>query len=381
MGMNDASRCPPPPSLEELLGVRRVDRPMDLDFVHHAMALLDGERRRSVDTALLLVRLAGAPCVDLYIKDEAAHPTGSLKHRLASALFTFGVVNGTIRADTPVVEASSGSTAVSEAYFARLLNLPFHAVMPVDTSSTKLAAIEKLGGRCHLVQPGRIYGEALALARRTGGVYLDQFTFAERVMEWRGDNLAAALLAQMAGERHPVPDWIVVGAGTGGTATTIGRHLRFRRAQTRLCVADVEHSAFFDGFMRRDPGATCATASGIEGVGRPWVEPSFTPDLIDRMVKVPDAVSIAGMRLGGELLGRRVGASTGLNLVASLLVAKEMAEASRSGSIATLICDDGERYATTHHCRDWLMERGLLADVDIAEDRLRCVGMTGALPA
>ena len=367
----DAARRSPSPDVKELLGSTCVDRPVDLDFVDRALTLLDSDRRRSVDTALRLVPLAGAPGVDLYFKDEAAHPTGSLKHRLARALLIFGIVNGTIRSNTPVVEASSGSTAVSEAYFAQLLGLPFHAVMPVATSPAKIAAIEMLGGICHLVQPNSIYGQALGIARQLGGCYLDQFTFAERVTDWRGDNLAAVLLAQMDGERHPVPDWIVVGAGTGGTATTIGRHLRFRRLPTRLCVADVEHSAFFDGFARRDLGAICATASGIEGVGRPRMEPSFTPDLIDRMVRVPDAVSIAGMRIAGELLGRAVGASTGLNFVASLLIARDMAAAGRTGSIATLICDGGERYATTCHCDGWLTERGLIEDVEAAEAELR----------
>ena len=68
--------------------------------------------------------------VDLYLKDESTHPTGSLKHRLARSLFLYALCNGWIRAGTTVVEASSGSTAVSEAYFARMLGLPFVAVMP-----------------------------------------------------------------------------------------------------------------------------------------------------------------------------------------------------------------------------------------------------------
>ncbi len=51
-----------------------------------------------------------------------------------------------------MIEASSGSTAVSEAYFARLLGLPFIAVIPATTSPEKIAAIEFQGGRCHLVR-------------------------------------------------------------------------------------------------------------------------------------------------------------------------------------------------------------------------------------
>ncbi|STQ43438.1 Cysteine synthase [Ewingella americana] len=53
--------------------------------------------------------------------------SGSLKHRLARSLFLYGLCNGWIRENTPIIEASSGSTAISEAYFARLLGLPFIA--------------------------------------------------------------------------------------------------------------------------------------------------------------------------------------------------------------------------------------------------------------
>ena len=73
----------------------------------------------------------------------------------------------------------------------------------------------------------------------TGGHYLDQFTNAERATDWRGNNnIAESIFEQMGQEPHPIPDWIVVGAGTGGTSATIGRYIRYRRHATRLCVVD-----------------------------------------------------------------------------------------------------------------------------------------------
>ncbi len=93
------------------------------------------------------------------------HPTGSLKHRLARSLFLYGLCNGWIGPRTTVVEASSGSTAVSEAYFARMLGLPFIAVMPASTSPEKIALIEFQGGKCHLVDdPATVVAEARWLA-------------------------------------------------------------------------------------------------------------------------------------------------------------------------------------------------------------------------
>src|SRR5262249_3706013 len=156
----------------------------------------------------------------LYLKDESTHPTGSLKHRLARSLFLYGLCNGQIGAGTTVIDASSGSTAVSEAYFARMLGLPFVAVMPATTSVQKIALIERVGGTSYLVDdPTTVYAEAARLAREAKGHYLDQFTNAERATDWRGNNnIAESIFEQMTMERHPIPTWIVVGAGTGGTS-------------------------------------------------------------------------------------------------------------------------------------------------------------------
>ena len=97
------------------------------------------------------MRLPLSGPVDLYLKDESTHPTGSLKHRLARSLFLYALCNGWIGPTTTVVEASSGSTAVSEAYFAALIGVPFVAVMSRATSPAKIALIEREGGRCHLI--------------------------------------------------------------------------------------------------------------------------------------------------------------------------------------------------------------------------------------
>src|SRR6202034_1783321 len=92
-------------------------------WAHEAIATVEADANRSADTHLLVFPLPADWGIDLYLKDESTHPTGSLKHRLARSLFLYALCNGWIVEGTTVVEASSGSTAVSEAYFARLLGL------------------------------------------------------------------------------------------------------------------------------------------------------------------------------------------------------------------------------------------------------------------
>ena len=331
------------------------------DWVHEAVAKVEADANRSADTHLLVVPLPADWGIDLYLKDESTHPTGSLKHRLARSLFLYALCNGWIREGTPVVEASSGSTAVSEAYFARMLGLPFIAVMPASTSKEKISLIEFFGGTCHLVDdPGRVVDESRRLARDSGGHFMDQFTYAERATDWRGNNnIAESVYGQLAKERHPIPCWIVVGAGTGGTSATIGRYVRYRRLPTRLCVVDPENSAFFAGWARRDPDHRTGKGSRIEGIGRPRVEPSFLPDVVDRMIQVPDAASVAAMRVLAERTGHRAGGSTGTNLWGVCQVVSEMRAAGQQGSVVSLLCDGGERYGPTYYNDEWLRSQGL----------------------
>jgi cysteine synthase A len=331
-------------------------------WVAGAVRKIEADLQRSADTHLLRFPLPAVLAdagIDLYLKDESTHVTGSLKHRLARSLFLYSLCNGWLDQRTTVIESSSGSTAVSEAYFARMIGLPFVAVMPARTSLEKIELIQAQGGSCHLVgDPGTIYAESVRLAAECGGHYMDQFTHAERATDWRGNNnIAESIFAQLALERHPVPQWLVIGAGTGGTSATIGRYIRYRGHPSRLCVPDPEGSAFFPAWRDSDPART-GVGSRIEGIGRPRVEPSFVGQVIDRMTQVPDAASVGAMRAVEPVLGRRVGPSTGTNLWAAFGLADEMRAAGTSGSIVTLLCDSGDRYARTYYDDGWVTDQG-----------------------
>ncbi|MCM2374372.1 PLP-dependent cysteine synthase family protein [Aporhodopirellula aestuarii] len=333
---------------------------MTTSWAHDAIARIDADFNRSADTHLIKLPLAAFPGIDIYLKDESIHPSGSLKHRLARSLFLYAICNGWISESQAIVEASSGSTAISEAYFAKLLELPFHTVIPATTAKEKICKIRFLGGQCHLTDQSDIYSAAAGLATQLDGHYMDQFTFAERATDWRGNNnIAESLFRQMELEQHPEPKWVVMGAGTGGTSATIGRYIRYQKLATKLCVVDPENSVYYDYFHAGDASLTTPGRSRIEGIGRPRVEPSFVRTVIDRMVQVPDAASIATMRLLEGWLDRRCGASTGTNLWAVIKIAEEMRAAGETGSIVTLICDGGERYTETYYNDAWLELQGI----------------------
>ena len=337
------------------------------EWVNWAIGRIEADFNRSADTHLIPLPVPALPDIAIYLKDESSHPTGSLKHRLARSLFLYGLCNGWICEGTPVVEASSGSTAVSEAYFARMLGLRFIAVVPRSTAQAKIDAIAFYGGECHFVdEPGEVYAAAQSLADDLQGHYIDQFTYAERATDWRSNNnIAESIFAQMAREPHPVPRWIVCGAGTGGTSATIGRYARYNRFGTGVCVADPAGSVFHRHWADRSVARVDHSAGCIEGIGRQRVEPSFLPDIIDRMEIVEDIHSIAAAHEVSARLGRRCGGSTGTNVWACARLAAEIAERGEKGSIVSILCDDGARYRDTIFDDGWLAAR----DLDVAAPR------------
>lgn len=349
----------------------------DHQWINNAIKKIEADYQRSADTHLIKLDLPCVDGIDIYLKDESTHPTGSLKHRLARSLFLYAICNGWVGPETTIIESSSGSTAVSEAYFARLLGLPFIAVMPKCTARKKIEQIEMYGGQAHLVdRSDQIYAESHRLAQELNGHYMDQFTYAERATDWRGNsNIADSIFSQMKMEDHPVPTWIVMSPGTGGTSATIGRFIRYQKYDTKLCVVDPENSVFYDYFQSRDPNLTLACGSKIEGIGRPRVEPSFIPGVVDEMRKIPDAASLATAYWLEKLLGRKAGPSTGTNLYGVLQLASEMKQRGERGSIVTLLCDSGERYLDTYYNPEWVASN--ISDLQPYLDKLNLFEQTG----
>ena len=316
--------------------------------------------------------------IQLYFKNEAKSPTGSLKHRVAWALVMYGLVNGDIQSDTRLYEATSGNTGIAEAYFASLIGLNFTAVLRSTISRHKIEAVKQYGGEAALAPQGKPVDAHLKdLLRADPKSYdLNQFANAEKALDYfsgtpaENMNVANEIFKQMELEPHPCPAWIITGAGTGGTATSIARYIRkwtvLKRnpCPTRLAVVDPEYSVLFDWYLTGDESLTLPVTTRVEGIGSsgPVVFGrtfSLLRKGVSRMVKVPDRASLAAMHLASDLAGFAVGPSTGTNFFGALRVIKQMRDEGKPGSVVTLICDEGSRYKDTYYNPDWVKENGL----------------------
>ena len=250
-------------------------------WLHEAVRRIEADFQRSGHAPDPAAAARSAAGIDLYLKDESTHPTGSLKHRLARSLFLYALCNGWIarrhaRSSRPRQRLDRG---VSEAYFARLLGLPFIAVMPRSTSPEKVAQIEFHGGRCHFVDARRgVRRGAQRWRDDCGGHYMDQFTYAERATDWRGNNNIAEIIFAADGARA------ASGAGVDRGRRRHRRHQRHHRPLRALSLprhAAVRRRPRGLGVLRlpSQPATPRSPRRGsrIEGIGRPRVEPCFMP--------------------------------------------------------------------------------------------------------
>ena len=181
----------------------------DPAWVRDAIRLMWAERKRSGVTPLLHLSPPFSKDLHLYLKHEAKSPTGSLKHRVAWGLVMGALVNGAIGPRTHLFEATSGNTAIGEAYFAAKLGLPFTAVMRPGISELKIQAIKQYGSQVAIAPPGTSPGVYLEQLRQAEaeGYNLNQFANTEKVLDYfDADPDRAVELVRAPAEHLPFPD-------------------------------------------------------------------------------------------------------------------------------------------------------------------------------
>ena len=102
-----------------------------------------------------------------------------------------------------------------------------------------------------------------------------------------------------------------------------------------------------------------AATGALAKVGQIVLENHLKTCVVDAMIKVPDAASLAAIHWLETKLARRCGGSTGTNLIGAFLLMSQMAARSESGSVITLICDPGDRYAHTYYDASWRERNGI----------------------
>ncbi|MET9239305.1 hypothetical protein [Nonomuraea sp. NPDC003709] len=136
-----------------------------------------------------------------------------------------------------------------------------------------------------------------------------------------------------------------------------------------VAVADPDNSAYFPGWTLDVSDYATGMPSRIEGIGRPRVEPGFRPDLVDLVIPVPDAASVAAARHLRAVTGLAVGGSSGTALWAALELVERMRARGETGTVVSLVGDAADRHLATCHDDAWAAAKGL--DAGQFADELR----------
>ncbi|MFO0624006.1 MAG: cysteine synthase family protein [Polyangiales bacterium] len=300
------------------------------------------------DTPLVALERVGAGLpVPVLVKCEHLNPGGSIKDRIARAIVEDAERRGALRPGATLVEATAGNTGVGLALVAARRGYALVCVMPEKMSVDKRVALTALGARVIVTpnappsSPENFRNVARRLADEHGWFLTDQFNNPANVRA-HAETTAPEILAQTGGRVGA----FVAGAGTGGTISGVGRHLKANLPHVRVVLADPVGSALADWVETGVLGPDGRYA--VEGIGGSEAPANLHRDVIDAAERVSDEESFAMTRRLVCEEGLLVGGSAGTNVVAALRVA---ARGGLDGPVVTVLPDGWDRY----RAKPWMM--------------------------
>jgi cystathionine beta-synthase len=302
-----------------------------------------------------VTRLERGPC-RLFLKLESANPSGSLKDRPARSMIEAAEAAGHLKPGGTIVEATAGNTGLGLALVGARKGYRTLLVVPDKMAREKVLHARAMGAEVVITRsdvgkgdPDYYQDLAEAIARRTpGAFFINQFANPANPLAHE-QTTGPEILRQMDG----AVDAVVVGVGSGGGLTGIGRFMRQASPNTAMILADPEGSVLAPYVQTGRMPAVGSWA--VEGIGEDFVPPNADLTLVSAAYTIPDAESFAKSR---ELLraeGVLAGSSSGTLLAAALRYCCAQTEPKR---VVSLVCDSGAKYLSKVFNPTFLAQEG-----------------------
>ncbi|MGA7489219.1 MAG: pyridoxal-phosphate dependent enzyme [Xanthobacteraceae bacterium] len=308
------------------------------------------------ETPLIEVtRIERGPC-RLFLKLESANPSGSLKDRPARTMIEAAEADGRLASGGTIVEATAGNTGLGLALVGGRKGYRTLLVVPDKMAREKVLHAKAMGAEVVITRsdvgkghPDYFQDLAEAIARRTpGAFYVNQFANPANPRAHE-ETTGPEILRQMDGD----VDAVVVGVGSGGMLTGIGRFMRRASPKTAMILADPEGSVLA---AYVETGRMVAAGSwAVEGIGEDFIPPVADLGLVSQAFSIPDRESFATAR---ELLraeGVLGGSSSGALLAAALRYCRAQSAPKR---VVSLVCDSGAKYLSKVFNPTFLAQEG-----------------------
>lgn len=311
------------------------------------------------NTPMIRVRKLDTGCCELYLKLENQNPGGSIKDRIAVSMIAEAERTGQLKPGGTIVEATAGNTGLGLALVGRSKGYRVYLVVPDKMSREKILHLKALGAEVAITRsdvgkghPEYYHDLAEAYAKTTpGAFYANQFGNPANPLTHE-QTTGPEIHAQMGGD----VDAIVVGVGSGGTLTGLGRYFQAVSPKTEMILADPVGSvlAHFIATGVMLP----AKAWAVEGIGEDFVPPNAELSFVKKAYSISDAESFATARLLLQAEGILGGSSSGTLISTALRYCREQATPKR---VVTFVCDTGGKYLSKQYNDIWMEEEGFLA--------------------
>jgi cysteine synthase len=311
------------------------------------------------DTPLLRIgSLSRATGNEILGKAEFMNPGGSIKDRAAKGMIARAEADGLLRPGGTIVEGTAGNTGIGLGLLGRERGYRVVVTMPDNQAREKYELLEALGVEIQrgpvvpFANPEHFFHRARVLAEREGWFWANQFENLANG-DFHAETTGPEILAQCEGR----VDVLVSAVGTGGTVSGVSRHLKSKRPETRVVLADPAGSGLYS-FVKE--GKVEGTGTSItEGIGIMRVTENFRRAQIDEAMRVSDQEMIEMLYHLAREDALVVGTSAALNVRAAYEIARR--HAGEGLRIVTFLCDHGSRYASKVFDRAFLASKGLEA--------------------
>jgi cysteine synthase A len=313
-------------------------------------------------TPLIKLRAASAAtgCTILG-KAEFMNPGGSVKDRAALAIVRDAMARGELRPGGVIVEGTAGNTGIGLGMVAAALGFRSVIVIPDTQSQEKKETLRMVGAELievpavpysnpnnYVRYSGRL-AEMLTKTEPHGAVWANQF---DNVANRRGhyETTGPEIWEQTQGRI----DGFVSAVGTGGTLAGVGMALKERDKRIKIALADPFGASLYEYYTR---GALKSEGSSVtEGIGQSRITANLESAPVDFAYRIADDEALRIVFDLVEQEGLLLGGSSGINIAGAIRLARELGP---GGTIVTMLCDSGARYASKLFNPTFLREKNL----------------------
>ncbi|XP_072022172.1 cystathionine beta-synthase-like protein [Amphiura filiformis] len=345
------------------LGVDKKASPHDHSakiFTDARQKILPNVLKMIGDTPLVRVnnigKSAGLKC-ELLAKLEFFNAGGSVKDRIGLRMIEEAEKDGRLKPGYTLIEPTSGNTGIGLALAAAVKGYRCIIVMPEKMSNEKVDVLRALGAEIVRTPTEARFDSPeshISVAQRLNqeipnSIILDQYRNAGNPLA-HYDSTAEEILRQCDGKI----DMIVVGAGTGGTVTGLGRKIKEKCPNCKVIGVDPEGSILA---LPEDINKSDVTTYDVEGIGYDFVPTVLDRSVVDEWYKSNDKESF---RMARRLI-REEGFLCGGSCGTAMYVAVKAAQSLKEGQRCVVILPDSVRnYMTKYLSDDWMVDRGYM---------------------